>query len=414
MASAGLETALLIEQEALPEIHSGDSVPNATPSSTGKRGIVPKRRFQTGTFVKRGDNWIGMWRIDVMQPDGTIKREQRSKTFVGMSERAARATFQPILDAVNKASGAVPPVPKSATTLNRLIDEWREQIAMSLKPSSRKATESHLRCHIKPSLGDYALSDLTAKRLQAFVTDMSNGKRTRKTIENILLTLSSILSTARDWGYDVPKVTLSDLSLPQDLPRERVHCFTRDEMRSIIRLATEPLSTICLILSLTGMRIGEVLALRREHLDFRRKVISIRGAVYEGKLGTPKSQASMADLPMPEALVERLRDYEWNPAKKENPLGFLFLNLDGRPYSANRLRERKLHRVLAKLGIKQTGFHSFRHGVASELIDSGAPITVVQTQMRHSDPRITLGIYGHVIPQSQRAAIESLAGSIAD
>jgi integrase len=391
-----------------------DSLSLATPSLTGRRGIVPKRRFQTGTFVKRGENWIGMWRIDVTQPDGTSKREQRSKTFVGMSERAARAAFQPILDAVNKASGAVAPVPKSAATLNRLIAEWREQIAMSLKPSTRKAAESHLRCHIKPSLGDCALSELTAKRLQAFVTGMSNGKRTRKTIENILLTLSSILSTARDWGYDVPKVTLSDLALPQDSPRERVHCFTLDEMRSIVRSATEPLSTICLILSMTGMRIGEVLALRREHLDFRRKIISIRGSVYEGKLGTPKSQASIADLPMPEALVERLRNYEWNPAKKENPLGFSFLNRDGRPYSANRLRERKLHPVLAKLGIKQTGFHSFRHAVASELIDSGAPITVVQTQMRHSDPRITLGIYGHVIPQSQRAAIESLAGSIAD
>ena len=85
----------------------GDTVPLATPFSTGKRGIVPKRRFQTGTFVKRGENWIGMWRIDVTQSDGSIKREQRSKTFVGMSERAARAAFQPILDAVNKAGGAV-------------------------------------------------------------------------------------------------------------------------------------------------------------------------------------------------------------------------------------------------------------------------------------------------------------------
>ena len=403
-----------IQEPLLPVVCAGGSLSAATPFSTGKRGIVPKRRFQTGTFVKRGENWIGMWRIDVPQPDGTIKREQRSKTFVGLSERAARAAFQPILDAVNKASGAVAPVPKSAATLNRLIDEWHEQIAVNLKPSTRKAAESHLRCHIVPSLGDCALSQLTAKRLQAFVRGMSNGKRTRKTIENILLTLSSILSTGRDWGYDVPKVTLSGLSLPQDTPRERVHSFNRDEMRSIIRSATEPLSTICLILSLTGMRIGEVLALRREHLDFRRRVISIRGSVYEGKVGTPKSKASIADLPMPDVLGERLRNYEWNPAKKENPLGFLFLNRDGRPYSANRLRERKLHPVLAKLGIEQTGFHSFRHGVASELIDSGAPITVVQTQMRHSDPSITLGIYGHVIPETQRAAIESLATSIAD
>jgi integrase len=126
-----------------------------------------------------------------------------------------------------------------------------------------------LRCHIIPSLGDCAFSELTPKRLQGFITRLSNGARTRKTIENILLTLSSILSTARTWGYDIPKVSLSALSLPQDTPHE-VHCFTLDEMRRILRTADESLSTICFILSATGMRIGEVLALRRQDLDFQR------------------------------------------------------------------------------------------------------------------------------------------------
>src|SRR5690349_4826941 len=78
------------------------TLPPATPSVAGtKRGIVPKRRFQKGTFVKRGENWVGMWRVDTLQPDGTVRREQRSRTFLGLSERAARAAFQPILDTVN-------------------------------------------------------------------------------------------------------------------------------------------------------------------------------------------------------------------------------------------------------------------------------------------------------------------------
>src|SRR5215475_204580 len=78
------------------------SLAAATSSLMGKkRGAVPKRRFQKGTFTKRGDSWVGMWRVDVLQPDGTTVREQRSQTFVGLSERAARKAFQPILDAVN-------------------------------------------------------------------------------------------------------------------------------------------------------------------------------------------------------------------------------------------------------------------------------------------------------------------------
>jgi integrase len=230
-------------------------------------------------------------------------------------------------------------------------------------------------------------------------------------MENVLLTLSTILSTARNWGYEIPKVSLSELALPQETPRE-VHCFTLDEMRRIVRHATEPLATICFILSSTGMRIGEVLALRRKDLDFERKLVRIRGSVYNGKVGTPKSKASAADLPMPRALETRLLSYVNSARYKENDLGLLFINRRGRPYSANKLREKYLQPLLVELGIRRAGFHSFRHAVATHLIDAGAPISVVQTQMRHSDPRITLGIYGHVIPQSQRDAVEILASRI--
>ena len=115
LADAQIESACLLTQNALPEISPGDSVSLATPFSTGKRGIVPKRRFQAGTFVKRGDNWVGMWRVDVVRPDGSVRRDQRSKTFVGLSERAARQQLQPILDAVNAASGATAPVPEEPT-----------------------------------------------------------------------------------------------------------------------------------------------------------------------------------------------------------------------------------------------------------------------------------------------------------
>jgi integrase len=383
---------------------------DATPFSTGKRGIVPKRRFQTGTFVKRGCNWIGMWRVDVVQSDGTVRREQHSKTFVGLSERAARHAFQPILDAVNAASGATSPIPKGTDTLKSLISEWREQVAGTLKPSSLKAANSHLR-RIEPSLGEFALSELTVKKVQAFATSLSTGSRTRKTIENILLTLSSILSAGRKWGYAIPQVAISDLSLPQST-RKDGRFYTFKQMQKIIHSADEPLSTICFLLSVTGMRIGEVLALRVEDLDFQRMLIKVRGSVYAGQIGTPKSKASIADLPMPPALESRLKTYLASKHYRENDLGLLFINRCDRPYSANKLREKKLRPLLAELGIPLAGFHAFRHAVATELIDRGAPITVVQAQMRHSDARVTLGLYGHVIPQSQRDAMNGLAARL--
>jgi hypothetical protein len=178
-----------------PPLPVSDTVSTATPSIAGtKRGIVPKRRFQKGTFVKRGDNWVGMWRVDTLQPDGTTKREQRSRTFIGLSKRAARATFQPILDAVNAANHATAPVPKTSDTVAKAVREWREHAAVSLKPSTLRSVNSHLRRHILPLLGDCPLSELSVNKMQTFVTTLSSGKRTAKTIENVLLTLSSIMS----------------------------------------------------------------------------------------------------------------------------------------------------------------------------------------------------------------------------
>jgi integrase len=392
---------------------SRDSLTPATPSSGTKRGPVPKRRFQKGTFVKRGGNWVGMWRVDTLQPDGTTKREQRSQTFPGLSERAARAKFQPILDAVNDTNHATPPVPKTSDTVKRAVKEWKEHAANSLKPSTRRSVESHLRRHILPLLDDSPLEDLTVKKMQSFVTTLSSGKRSSKTVENVLLTLSSIIGAARKWGYKVPEVSLSDLSLPRRV-KVKARSFTEDDMKRIVSSADEPLGTVCFVLASTGMRIGEVLALRLDDLDFKRQLIHVRSSVFAGKLGTPKSEASLAALPMPPALANRLKEFLASKEYRQNPLNLVFANRRLRPFSANKLREKKLRPLLTSLGIPLAGFHAFRHGVATTLIDRGASITTVGAQLRHSDPRITLELYAHVVPQSQRDAIAGLANALTD
>ena len=95
----------------------------------------------------------------------------------------------------------------------------------------------------------------------------------------------------------------------------------------------------------------------------------------------------------------------WTP----NPLRLIFANRIGRPYSANKLVQRKLWPILDSLKIRRCGLHAFRHTHSSLLIELGAPPTVAQEQLRHSDPRVTLGIYSHVIGDSQRNAVEKLA-----
>lgn len=327
-----------------------------------------------------------------------------------MSERAARAVFDLILVKVNAANGAEAQeaTPKVARSLEDAVVEWRKLIAVHWKPGSRISAESHLRAHIMPKLGSVAVADLTAKRLQDFVGEITAG-RSGKRIVNIMATLNSVLRHARMWGWDVPRVSFAELSMPK-VVKAPVKTIAASDIRRLIAAADEPLKTILRVLASTGMRINEVLALKIEDLDFDRKIIHVRHSVSpDGTLGTPKSEASKADVPMPDALAKILQAFLEGKEYRENPLGLVFSNRNNRPYSDNKLREYQLAPLLESLNIRRVGFHAIRHAVASELIESGAPITVVRDQLRHSDVRITLGIYGHVIGNSQRNAVNRLA-----
>ena len=96
----------------------------------------------------------------------------------------------------------------------------------------------------------------------------------------------------------------------------------------------------------------------------------------------------------------------------EGKNGVLFTNRRGRAFSANKLREKQLHPLLEKLAIPRGGFHSMRHGAASSLLAGGATPAVVQKQLRHSDARITLEIYGHVIGDEQRTAVQNRSAKL--
>jgi integrase len=376
-------------------------------------GIVPRRRFQKGNISVRGKTPMryGMFREDVLQPDGTLKRVRR-RVLLGpvssLSERAAWKLLQPYLDRVN-AAAKMPP--KSGITLDSFVTEWRTNVAVNLKGSTVRAAESHLRAHILPKLGALQLAEINTKNVQSFVAYLATGGRSRKTVENVLLTLSSILRVAKSWDYPCGRFALADLTMPREGVKKEVRCFTDEEIGRIIAAASEPFGTILAVASVLGLRIGEVLALRVCDLDFVRKLVRVRQSVDAAtrNVQAVKSTASSADLPMPSQVEARLRAH----LKQHDSKGeLLFVNRRGRPLSANKLREKQLHPLLMKLGIPRGGFHSMRHGTASALLADGATPAVVQKQMRHSDPRITLGIYAHVVGDEQRDAVENRSARI--
>jgi integrase len=259
-----------------------------------------------------------------------------------------------------------------------------------------------------PRFGKSALHEMGVAEIQQFATDMRTTL-SGKTIVNVLGTIFTILDYAERCKMKVPKVGFTDLQLGSTDRVNPVAFFTRDQATDIINEANEPFKTLFAIAWMTGLRAGELLALTVSDLDFANHTIRVNKSSDDRtrEIRQPKTKCSIARLPMPSALEAVLRNYmrHWKP----NAGGFLFPTRNGsRPRSRANIVRVGLRPVLRKLGIHAAGLHAFRHGLATELAESAVPLTVLQSQLRHADVKTTLKIYAHVIPQSQRDAMEQL------
>lgn len=250
-------------------------------------------------------------------------------------------------------------------------------------------TSRHISGSIIPLLGETSLRELNLSAQQTFLTAVGQRVERRKTAENVYGTLTSILNKGRKWGHQIPDAKRSDLELLADeKPKAQAFFFDADAAARIINAAPHPFKLMFLIAAICGLRVGEVTALKVSSLDFRRKLITITGALdYKTRRETtPKSENSAAPIHMPELLAKHSRDWI-DKHYRPNPDGYLFLNKKGLPYLSENVMRSGVHRAIKKLGIQvpkgvHVGIHCFRHGVTSELLESGTPIHVVSNAPR--------------------------------
>jgi integrase len=390
-----------------------------TSSSLGiERRIVPRRRFQQGRVYRRGKKWVGSYREHELNPK-TGQRVRRTITFPDSitSERAARRELEPYLNVVNVAVPA--PAKRTGKTLSELVDEWKEKIIPNLKDGTVRAALSHIRTYIIPVLGEVSLAELSLAKHQTFITAVGRRVDRRKTAENVYGTFTAVLSRGRQWNYLIPEVSRKHIAFPVDKKTARIFFFDPDLAARVISAADQPFKTMFLLCAVLGLRVGEITALKITSLDFRRKTIDITAALDYAtrKEITPKSDRSAAPLPMSPTLEKHLRNWiekEYRPNAATNPEGYLFTNSKGRPYLSDNVVRYGVHRAMDRLGIKtpkgiHVGVHCFRHGVTTSLLESGTPIHIVTKLMRHSDSRVTLNHYAHVVSDVDRKASEKLS-----
>jgi Phage integrase, N-terminal SAM-like domain len=191
---------------------------------------MARRRHQAGRVFVRGKKtpvFVERWREDVVQGDVEI-RVERSMVLGTVAElktmRIAKRLLDPVLAKINWFDYR----PSRVTSVEKFADLWEAQVHIHQKPSSVKAAESHLRTYIRKHLGKVLLHELTPQLQQNFVTLISQ-KVSRKTVLNVLGVLSSMVRTAKLWGYCTQAITTSELALPTDELKKQARFFNGDE-----------------------------------------------------------------------------------------------------------------------------------------------------------------------------------------
>src|SRR5258707_12834236 len=226
--------------------------------NVGMEQSMPRRRYQRGRIISRGKKrkvWVGIFREDRVKTDGTIRRARRSVVLGSVkhvSKLQAIEALRPYLDAVNLV--AIPKA-KAGRTLKNFVEEWEHNVAPTLKPSTVRAAESHLRTHILPTMGEMSLTAINTRNVQAFISALTAKGLTRKSCDNVLQTLSGLLRTAKAWGYIPAVFDRSALSLPREGEKKEERFFTAEQVRQIINASEQPYSTLWAVLGLKDLGI---------------------------------------------------------------------------------------------------------------------------------------------------------------
>ncbi len=264
------------------------------------------------------------------------------------------------------------------------------------------------RRHLLPAFGDRPLCDIRRVDIQRFVTEkMTRQNLSWQTAVHLRNLMSGTLERAVEWGY-LEANPARRIKMPPMQRRRKTIVLTRGQLATLLQVLQEPVKTLAITAAMTGLRIGEVLALRWKNVDFDKCVIRVREAVFEGNLSSPKSRSSVRDIPMEPSLRRLLSEYR----KAASVEAFVFASRNGTPLDSHNLLGRVLKPACKRAGLPSISWHSFRHTHATLLSDLGESLKTAQAQLGHARLSTTAEIYTHIVPASQRAAVEKLERAI--
>lgn len=372
-------------------------------------GRMPRKRcYQQGSLFKRGTRkkvWVARWWEDVIGPDNRIERIRRAEVIGSVADlptvRQARQVFDDRLRKVN--SGDYRPL--AVLTFARFVeDRWKPDVYPTLKFSSKKYYDNMINAHLMPVFGETQLRLITREGVQSFLTAKAQGDSSWKTVKHIRTVFGTLLEAAvRD------DLLVSNPVRKTRLPRrgtvEETVPISPDTLCTLLEKLAEPSRSIAALLALTGLRIGELLALRWQDVDLENRFLSVNQSVYEGHFDEPKSRRSKRRVPLGPKSVEIIRSFH---RSNVIPSALIFSARNGAPLSRRNLLNRQLKPVCKELGLIGVNWHWLRHANATFLDSVGTPLGTVQALLGHSSSEITRETYIESVPADARKAVEEV------
>lgn len=379
-----------------------------------ERRRMARCRYQDGCLFLRGKRrkmWVARWREDVIQHDGAVIRVLRSETLGPVSEitsrREARILMQRHLILLNSGQRRAE---ATMTFGNFVAERFEPDILPTLKYATQKSYSLLLRTHLLPRFRDCRLCDITRAGIQQFVTSKLKDGYAWETINHFRTLMSKIMSTAVSWNF-LPDNPVRGVKMPERTLKRPHRFLTMDEVRRLIAASEEPGRTIVMLATMTGLRIGEILALRWGRINLAAGTLRVEETCYLGRFGTPKTKASRRELPLPSAVVQALLTHRSRSSGTSDG-ALVFCTSNGTPLASNNLRKRQLRPACLRAGLAPINWHTLRHTHGTLLHEQGTPLRVAQAQLGHSHMATTLEVYTHASASAQRHAVEQLENQL--
>ena len=364
-----------------------------------------KRQYGSGCLLKRRKGWAIRWRETEIAPDGTRKKVLRYETLGDVTKKEASDALVRKLVA-GRSHAAM----RSRVTFRTLASEWEASVVPMYKHSTQIHRRFMLRKHLMPRFGERMICDVTRQEIQAYVAHLIQQGYAPRSIDHVHDVLSAILRTAVKWGHlqDNPARGVDLPTLKCVRPK---WVLTTSQAASLLNDLSLLPRTMAGLAILSGLRRGELFALRWRDVDEQARLLTVREAVYDGVFATPKTEAGSRQIPLSDAALKLIADWKAHVGSIE-PHALVFATRAGTPILPNNVLRRFIFPACARLGLPRATWLTFRRTYSSWSHDRGVPGKVVAQLMGHANVDTTLNVYTQVLDGSLREAVDKVGSEL--